>query len=70
MAGIVWELHGGNMDIDLVPKPGLGWEQDPCPWNAAEQSESHRCAVKDTSICPYFGGIRRLDTVLCTYPDR
>jgi hypothetical protein len=58
------------MDIDLVSSKGqIGWEQDPCPWNAAEGTTEHRCAVKDTSICPYFCGIEYLDNVLCCYPE-
>ena len=63
------ELRGGNMDIDLIPKPDLGWEQDACPWNEAEGSAAHKCAVKDISICRYFKGITPPDTVLCTYPE-
>ena len=62
------ELRGGNMDIDLVPKADLKWEQERCPWNEAEQTTAHRCAVKDTSICRYFRGIKPPDTVLCAYP--
>jgi hypothetical protein len=67
MTELVRELRGGNMDIDLIPKPGLAWERDACPWNEAEQSQAYKCAVKDTSICPYFRGIKPLDTVLCAY---
>jgi hypothetical protein len=62
-------LGGGNMDIDLIPKPDLGWEQEACPWNAADGVLAHKCAVKDTSICRYFLGIEPPDTVLCAYPD-
>ena len=68
MAESVRELRGGNMDIDLIPKPGLGWEQERCPWNEAEQASTHKCAVKDTSICRHFRGIRAPDIVLCAYP--
>ncbi|HNX31573.1 MAG TPA: hypothetical protein PKM35_08205 [Holophaga sp.] len=64
----VKEIRGGNLDIDLIPKPGLDWEVGRCPWNEAEHSSTHRCAVKDTSICPYFQGVKRLDIVLCSYP--
>lgn len=57
------------MDIDLAtPAGAISWAQDRCPWNAAEGNDAHRCAVKDTSICPHFGGIEALDTVLCNYP--
>jgi hypothetical protein len=69
MAESIRELRGGNMDIDLIPKPELKWEQESCPWNEAEGSSAHRCAVKDTSICRYFRGIKAVDTVLCAYPD-
>jgi hypothetical protein len=57
------------MDIDLIPKADLGWEQDACPWNEAESTSTHKCAVKDTSICPHFRGIKAPDTVLCVYSD-
>lgn len=68
MSEMIRELRGGNMDIDLLPKADLKWEQERCPWNEAEQTAAHRCAVKDTSICQYFRGIKPLDTVLCAYP--
>jgi hypothetical protein len=61
------ELRGGNMDIDLIPNDGLGWVRDLCPRNEAEKVTIHKCAVKDTSICPHFRGIRAPDTVLCAY---
>lgn len=64
------KLAGANMDIDLVTPPGqISWQQDRCPWNAAEGTETHRCAVKNVSICPYFCGVEYLDTVVCCYPD-
>jgi hypothetical protein len=63
-------LIGANMDIDLTTPPGeIGWQQSPCPWNAAEGGKAHRCAVKNISICPYFCGIQYIDTVLCSYPE-
>ena len=68
MSDLIRELRGGNMDIDLIPKPGLGWNQDACPWNEAEGVSTHKCAVKNTSVCPHFRGIKPLDTVLCAYP--
>lgn len=68
MSEVLRELRGGNMDIDLVPKAGLKWEQEGCPWNEAEQTTAHRCAVKDTAICRHFRGIKPLDIVLCAYP--
>jgi hypothetical protein len=69
MAESIRELRGGNMDIELIPKPGVKWEQQPCPWNEVERSSAHKCAVKDTSICQYFRGVKPLDTVLCAYPS-
>ena len=62
------ELVGANMDIDLV-SDNVDWNQSVCPWNAAENSKEHKCAVKDTSICKYFCGIKHLDSVLCSYPN-
>jgi hypothetical protein len=65
------KLHGANMDIDLTTPVGeIEWAQDACPWNAAEGVNSHRCAVKNVSICEYFAGIEPLDTVLCTYQEK
>ena len=63
-------LSGANMDIDLATPAGqIAWQQDGCPWNAAESTASHRCAVKNISICPYFRGVEYLDTLLCSYPE-
>ena len=63
-------LKGANMDIDLATPPGqITWGQETCPWNSAERTVSHHCAVKNTSICPYFYGIEYLDVVLCSYPN-
>jgi hypothetical protein len=63
-------LTGANMDIDLAtPADQITWRQDSCPWNAAEATGAHRCAVKDISICPYFCGVEYLDTLVCCYPD-
>ncbi len=64
------KLSGANMDIDLCTPPAqIAWAQDKCPWNVDEGKDVHRCAVKNVSICKYFHGIERLDTVLCSYPD-
>ena len=60
-------LSGGNMDIDLASE-GVDWNQTQCPWNVADSLNKHRCAVKGTSICKYFCGIKFLDSVLCSYP--
>jgi hypothetical protein len=70
MTAPIRELLGGNMDIDLIPKPDLTWKRKVCPWNEAEKSTSHKCAIKDTSICHYFKGIKPVDTVLCAYPEK
>ena len=59
------KLLGANMDIDFSNK---NWGSSVCPWNAADQTDQHKCAVKDTSICKYFCGIQSLDSVLCSYP--
>lgn len=64
----VRELKGANMDIDLVSK-NVDWEQMECPWNKAENTKAHKCAVKNISICDYFCGIKYPDSVLCSYPN-
>lgn len=65
------KLHGANMDIDLTTPVGeIEWEQDACPWNVADGVNTHRCAVKNVSICEYFCGIEALDTVLCSYQNK
>jgi hypothetical protein len=64
------KLKGANMDIDLATAAGsINWQQDGCPWNEADGTKEHRCAVKNTSICPYFCGVEYLDTLLCCYPN-
>ncbi len=68
---MILKLKGANMDIDLAsPANQIAWQQDPCPWNRAEGTGTHRCAVKNVSICPYFCGVAYLDTLLCCYPDK
>lgn len=62
------ELRGGNLDLDLVETPP--WPQDKCPWNIAEGTTVHRCAVKNVSLCDYFRGVKVPDTVLCSYGDK
>ncbi len=65
------KLKGANMDIDLAtPISQIAWQQDRCPWNLAEGTDAHHCAVKNISICPYFCGVEYLDTLLCCYPDK
>jgi hypothetical protein len=69
MDSVISKLSGANMDIDLATPAGdISWEQSACPWNAAEQTDTHRCAVKNVSICPYFCGVAYLDVLLCSYP--
>ena len=65
------KLTGANMDIDLATPAGqIDWQQAQCPWNAAEATDQHRCAVKNVSICPFFCGVEYLDTLLCSYPEK
>ena len=69
MNKVIRKLVGANMDIDLVsPEDHISWKQDPCPWNVAENTKEHTCAIKNISICTYFCGIEYLDSVLCCYP--
>ena len=63
-------LKGANLDIDMAsPKGSIPWVQDKCPWNEAEKTDTHKCALKNISICPYFCGVDYLDTLLCCYPN-
>jgi hypothetical protein len=64
------KLKGANMDIDLIPNESVKWEQDKCPWNEAENINEHKCAVKNISLCKHFGGIEKLDKVICEYPNK
>ena len=67
---MIRKLDGANMDIDLTtPQDAIQWTQDVCPWNEAEGTDEHKCAVKNVSICPYFCGVEYMDNVLCCYPD-
>ena len=69
MENEIRELDGANMDIDLTTRAeDIQWKQDICPWNADDNKIEHKCAVKNTSICKYFCGIKALDTILCSYP--
>ncbi len=65
----IQKLKGGNMDIDLIPSSLVAWEQDRCPWNEQEKIDTHKCAVKNVSMCKFFEGIEGLDTILCSYPN-
>lgn len=67
------KLKGGNLDLDLCSGDSISWKQDPCPWNMAEKTDRHKCAVKNTSICEYFAGLgdgAMVDIVLCTYSEK
>jgi len=69
MEGVIKKLKGANMEIDLAsPKRLISWQQDRCPWNDAENTNDHKCAVKNVSICRYFCGVDYMDTLLCCYP--
>ena len=63
------EIKGANLDIDLTTSDNVSWNMGECPWNKAEKTNNHKCAVKNISICKYFQGIKRLDIVLCSYSD-
>ncbi len=62
-------LDGANIDIDLTSSDQTSWKQMKCPWNEADGTNSHKCAVKNTSICDYFCWIQYLDNVMCCYPN-
>jgi hypothetical protein len=61
------ELKGANMDIDLLPNPKVSWEMDNCPWNEADGTDVHKCAVKNVSLCEYFRAVKKPDIVICAY---
>ncbi len=63
-------LNGANMDIDIDSGNEIPWKQSKCPWNEADGTNNHKCAVKNISICKYFCGIEYLDNILCSYPDK
>ena len=63
-------LDGANMDIDLISADQTSWKQAKCPWNQADGTNNHKCAVKNVSICDYFCGIQYLDNILCCYPNK
>lgn len=44
-------IIGSNMDIDFSNE---AFGNSVCPWNQAENTNEHKCAVKNTSICRYF----------------
>lgn len=57
------------MDIDLTSAENVAWRQEACPWNQAEKTNEHKCAVKNVSICKYFRGIEHPDIVNCDYKN-
>jgi hypothetical protein len=62
------KLKGANLDIDLTSdKNDIHWEQNKCPWNENENVNTHKCAIKNISICEYFAGAEDPDIVLCKY---
>ena len=63
------KLKGADMDIDLIPDPNISWKKSVCPWNAADGTNSHKCALKSVSICKYFKGIEEPDVVLCDFSE-
>lgn len=63
------KIKGANMDIDFLPVGGVDWEVGKCPWNEADGKDCHKCAEKGVSICDYFEGIEKLDSVLCSYGE-
>ncbi len=70
MSARIRKFRGANMDIDMAsPQEDIAWAQDRCPWNDAENTATHRCAIKNISICPYFRGVEYVDTLLCSYPE-
>ncbi len=66
--GTIRKLKGGNLDLDLIPNSLVAWEQDQCPWNQVDKSTTHKCAIKNVSMCDYFEGIEAPDIVLCSFP--
>jgi len=56
------KINGANIDIDFSKVTGMSWEPGECPWGP-----EHKCAIKNISICDYFGGIEAPDTVICNY---
>jgi len=56
-------IGGANMDIDFSKTKGMDWMPGECPWG-----KNYKCAVKNTSICKYFEGVEKWDTLLCGYP--
>lgn len=59
------KLIGSNMDINFT---NADFGNSQCPWNIADKTNEHKCAVKNTSICKCFCGIQFLDSVFCSYP--
>lgn len=64
------KYSGANIDIDLTSGGKVNWKQSTCPWNKKEGVNTHKCAIKNISICKYFRGIEPLDTVLCSFSNK
>jgi len=63
-------IGGADIDVNLISQNKVGWKQGECPWNKREDTDKHRCAEKNISICEYFCGIEPWDTVICSYPEK
>ncbi len=71
MDKIIKKLDGANMDIDLTTEnKDISWNQDECPWNKEENTNRHKCAIKNASTCSYFCGIEYSDNILCCCPNK
>jgi len=64
------ELSGANMDIDLSSNKKVKWKQDKCPWDEADGTNKHKCAVKNILLCKYFKGVKYPDKVICIFPKK
>ena len=62
------EIRASHMHIDVLPDSTDTLSQNACPWNTADDTDSHQCIVKGGTICQHFHGIKRPDTILCGYP--
>lgn len=67
MENKIKELHGANLNFDISGDK-YEWNQSKCPWNECENTNEHKCAIKNESKCKYFCGMKQLDNVLCSYP--
>jgi hypothetical protein len=66
---IKYKLKGANLCLRMSsPTIKVPWEQDECPWNKAENTDKHECAILSGDVCPYYKGVEGFDNVLCAYP--